>query len=125
MYGQLKSTVTCLTCNTRFLTFDPFLMIQLPITRQNILEFGFVKYDIYEGADPVPISLVKIVPDNTATIKEIKVMLMKKLELDPEKFELVIASLSKGKIYQRYADTVQAQDLNPKIWILAFQVPKV
>jgi hypothetical protein len=100
-------------------------MIQLPITRQNILEFGFVKYDIYEGADPVPISLVKIVPDNTATIKEIKVMLMKKLELDPEKFELVIASLSKGKIYQRYADTVQAQDLNPKIWILAFQVPKV
>lgn len=33
MYGQLKSTVTCLTCNTRFLTFDPFLMTQLPITR--------------------------------------------------------------------------------------------
>jgi hypothetical protein len=61
-------------------------MIQLPITRQNILEFGFVKYDIYEGADPVPISIVKIVPDNTATIKEIKSMLMKKLELDPEKF---------------------------------------
>jgi hypothetical protein len=37
----------------------------------------------------------------------------------------VIASLSKGKIFQRYADTIQAQDLNPKIWILAFQTPKV
>jgi len=54
-------------------------MIQLPITRQYILEFGFVKYGIYEENEPVPISLVKIVPDNTSTIKEIKVMLMKKL----------------------------------------------
>ena len=76
MYGQLKSTVTCLTCNERFLSFDPFLMIQLPITRQNIIEFGFVKYEIYEQNEPAPITLVKIVPDNTATIKEIKVMLM-------------------------------------------------
>ena len=76
MYGQLKSTVTCLTCNERFLSFDHFLMIQLPITRQNIIEFGFVKYDIYDQSEPAPITLVKIVPDNTATIKEIKVMLM-------------------------------------------------
>jgi hypothetical protein len=73
----------------------------------------------------VPITIVKIVPDNTATIKEIKLMLLKKLQLDPEKYDLVITSLSKGKIYQRYEDSIQAQDLNPKIWILAFQVPKV
>ena len=26
MYGQLKSTVTCLTCNKSFLSFDPYLM---------------------------------------------------------------------------------------------------
>lgn len=95
-------------------------MTQLPITRQYILEFGFVKYDIYEDGEPVPIRLVKIVPDNTATIKEIKVMLMKKLELDADKFELVITSLSKGKTYQRFDDRIQAQDLDPKIWILAF-----
>lgn len=100
-------------------------MIQLPITRQNILEFGFVKYDIYDQNEPAPITLVKIVPDNTATIKEIKVMLMQKLQIDVDKFDLVIASLSKGKIFQRYADSIQAQDLNPKIWILAFQIPKV
>jgi ubiquitin C-terminal hydrolase len=27
MFGQLKSTVTCLTCNNAYLSFDPQLMI--------------------------------------------------------------------------------------------------
>ena len=31
MYGQLKSTVTCLECKNISITFDPFLSIALPI----------------------------------------------------------------------------------------------
>ena len=37
MYGQLKSTVNCLTCDKVATTFDPFLSISLPITRQTTL----------------------------------------------------------------------------------------
>jgi ubiquitin C-terminal hydrolase len=31
MYGQLKSTVTCLTCGRIATNFDPYLSVQLPI----------------------------------------------------------------------------------------------
>ena len=47
MYGQLKSTVTCLTCRNLSVTFDPYLMISLPITRQFTLKLGYVPYTIY------------------------------------------------------------------------------
>jgi ubiquitin C-terminal hydrolase len=33
MYGQLKSTVQCLTCKYISVTFDPFMSVCLPITR--------------------------------------------------------------------------------------------
>ena len=45
------------------------------------------------------IRVVKIVPDNTSTIKDMKAMLMKQLLIDHEQYDLVITSLSKGKIY--------------------------
>lgn len=31
MHGQLKSTITCLTCGRLATAFDPYLSIQLPI----------------------------------------------------------------------------------------------
>lgn len=45
MYGQLKSTVTCLDCNYISLAFDPFLMLSVPITRQVVLEVSFVPFE--------------------------------------------------------------------------------
>ena len=36
MYGQLKSTVTCLTCGRVAKNFDPFLSIQLPLPEAKI-----------------------------------------------------------------------------------------
>lgn len=52
-------------------------------------------------------------------------MLLKKLKLDTEKFDLVIASLGKGKIFERFPDDFKANDFNPKVWVLAYQVPKL
>jgi len=49
------------------------------------------------SAGPVPIIEVKIVPDNTSTIKDMKVMLMKKLSIDADNFDLVVLSLKKSK----------------------------
>ena len=41
MYGQLKSTVTCLTCNRITCAFDPYLSLSLPITREIIIEVAY------------------------------------------------------------------------------------
>lgn len=47
MYGQLKSTVTCLSCKNISITFDPFLTISLPIVNLPNFKVAFVPYDIY------------------------------------------------------------------------------
>lgn len=52
MYGQLKSTVTCLTCNRVALAFDPFLSVCLPITQQRVIEVAFIPMQIYADDEP-------------------------------------------------------------------------
>ena len=47
MYGQLKSTVKCLTCSNISITFDPFLTLSLPITKPAYFRAPFVPYDFY------------------------------------------------------------------------------
>jgi len=42
MYGQYKSTVTCLTCNRVKHGFDPYLSVCLPIVKEEKLEFNYV-----------------------------------------------------------------------------------
>lgn len=42
MFGQLKSTVTCLTCQNVYLAFDPQCSIVLPIARKISLDVTFV-----------------------------------------------------------------------------------
>ena len=41
MYGQLKSTVTCLTCSRVATAFDPYLSVCLPIIKEEKLDFSF------------------------------------------------------------------------------------
>jgi ubiquitin carboxyl-terminal hydrolase 4/11 len=45
MYGQLKSTVRCLTCHNISITFDPFLTLALPIARPFKLTLDYVPYN--------------------------------------------------------------------------------
>lgn len=61
MYGQLKSTVTCLTCQNPYLTFDPYLMVQLPITRQIILSVSFLKLQRYTNYELTTVKVLKLV----------------------------------------------------------------
>jgi len=55
MYGQLKSTVTCLTCSRVANAFDPYLSVCLPIINELKLDFNFVSAvshdSIEEGGD--------------------------------------------------------------------------
>ena len=43
MYGQLKSTVTCLSCGRKAHAYDPYLSVCLPIIKQEKLDFSFVQ----------------------------------------------------------------------------------
>lgn len=54
-----------------------------------------------------------------------KKMLLDKLQIDSNSNDLVICSMGKGKIFRIFEDEVEAQDLDPKIWVLAIQIPKV
>lgn len=45
MYGQLKSTVKCLTCENISITFDPFLTLALPIARPFKLTVRFIPFN--------------------------------------------------------------------------------
>lgn len=47
MYGQLKSTVNCLTCNNISIAFDPYLSLALPIARPLKLDIIFVPYYVH------------------------------------------------------------------------------
>ena len=44
MYGQLKSTVTCLTCGYISLAFDPYLMLSIPIMKQLTFNVSYLPY---------------------------------------------------------------------------------
>lgn len=48
MYGQLKSTVTCQTCDNVSITFDPFLTLSLPIARPFTQLTHFVPYEMFK-----------------------------------------------------------------------------
>ena len=43
MYGQLKSTVTCLTCSRVANAYDPYLSVCLPIAKEEKLQFNYVR----------------------------------------------------------------------------------
>lgn len=41
LYGQYKSTVECSTCPNFSITFDPFMILQLPIPLKKTKTFEF------------------------------------------------------------------------------------
>ena len=47
MYGQLKSTVRCLTCSNISITFDPFLTLSLPVARVQAFSAALVPFEFY------------------------------------------------------------------------------
>jgi len=47
MYGQLKSTVNCITCGNISIAFDPYLSLALPIARPFKIDAIFVPYYVH------------------------------------------------------------------------------
>ena len=51
MYGQLKSTVKCLTCSRVANAYDPYLSVCLPIHKEEKMELHFVKEYSHEAVE--------------------------------------------------------------------------
>lgn len=66
MYGQLKSTVTCLTCDNVSITFDPYLTLSVPIPRPLKLTVYYMPLKQVMGKSPVcQVMLIPMLADST------------------------------------------------------------
>jgi len=73
MYGQLKSTVRCLTCHNISITFDPFVTLALPIARPFKIALDYIPYDFRrEDGSKNPCLSLSIALNKDATLKDLK-----------------------------------------------------
>ena len=72
MYGQLKSTVTCLTCGYISLAFDPYLMLSIPIMKQLTFNVSYLPFQRITNGEPTNIRNISVHPKTSWTVLELK-----------------------------------------------------
>ncbi len=92
MHGQLKSTVICQECKFVSVTFDPFVTLSVPIARSIKITFGFIPYNFVEDGKELPIIVFKEVFGKTETIKRMKEIVSKALEIPIERLIVTFTS---------------------------------
>jgi len=122
MYGQLKSTVTCLTCGRISNAFDPYLSVCLPIVKEERLEFNFVREKSHEvirtesgesSYNLNPMTVVDLAVRKNMRIKDVKSALIDTLSLGgvtPD--DLVVANQKGGKITEIFKDAASLDDID-------------
>lgn len=118
MYGQLKSTVTCLKCNNVSITFDPFLSIALPIQKTVEFELVYVPFNIHTHnketdeytVQPMPLYTFPL-PKN-CSIRDAKEILKGKLGLNTSLDNMVVANQNKGIIAERLSDDLKCDAID-------------
>ena len=123
MYGQLKSTVTCLTCRRVANAYDPYLSVCLPIIKEEKMEFHFVNENSHmaitedDGSvDYEQNSMVTLeVPiTKNMTIRNLKATVASQIDIEgvrPE--DLVVANTKYGKLDgEIYADSESCLDID-------------
>jgi hypothetical protein len=105
MYGQLKSTVRCLTCHNISITFDPFLTLALPIARPFKLNLDFVPHSAYnEDGSKNPCLSLRLALSKESKISDLKKKIADIVGLPPGDARLIIANYSsaKGILIKKY-----------------------
>ena len=144
LFGQSKSTLTCLTCNESNVNFDPFVSIQLPIEAVKVeekefpdsgrrFEFNYVYKTSHDEVEEAGCTSFKkrtievinkiILPD--LNIEEIKEKILEKLGMDHVSVDEVIAARQhSGRITEVLPDHLTAEEIKqPTQKIMLFQVP--
>ena len=105
LYGQLKSTVTCLTCGRIANAFDPYLSVCLPIMKEEKMEFNFVsevthdriEEDGEEDFEARPFKVFEYAVNKSKRISDIKVKVLEDMNLpgvSPD--DLIVANQRQG-----------------------------
>eukprot|EP00494_Astrolonche_serrata_P030109 UN30376 len=103
-HGQLKSRVQCPKCDRISITFDPFCCLSLPIPTDDS-KLQIITYIPYNPpSDFVPVSYgIKI--NKTASVKDLKSEVVKKLKLENTKIEnLWVCDVYNGKVHTLLKD---------------------
>lgn len=110
MYGQLKSTVTCLTCKNISTAFDPVLSIALPIKKGFVaFELVYVPARIHEFDAETGDYDVRYMPLTTfpvpakATVREALEIFTQKLKIDVPVENLVVGNQRSFTISERFS----------------------
>ena len=110
MYGQLKSTVTCLTCTRVANSYDPYLSICLPIVKESRLTLYFVSDKSHSQEDSkfeiIPALQIEVPVNKSQSIGDLKTALVSTADLrGKKKDELAICSWREGKIGRVHQNT--------------------
>ena len=121
MYGQLKSTVTCLTCGKIATAFDPYLSVCLPIIKEEKLEFNYVRElshrELKEDDGTVDYELnsftiVELTVSKSLKIADVKSQMISILKLkDVKRDEMVVCNFKNGRVSEIYADKVSCYEI--------------
>lgn len=90
MYGQLKSTVTCLSCGNISIAFDPYLTISLPIPKSTTFELVYIPFNSHTYNEQNSVHEVNNMPvlhfplPKGSTVADVKKMGIKKFKLSSE-----------------------------------------
>lgn len=105
MYGQIKSTVQCLTCEHISLAFDPYLMLSVPIVRDITLKFQYISLArLDENGEPIKIESIIVRPKSTWTFRDVISDLKNTLNL-PADSDLVMAEMKNCVIERIWSDS--------------------
>ena len=133
MYGQLKSTVTCLSCSRIATAFDPYVSVCLPIVKEETAEFIFastISHDrIEEGGEvdyePRPFTVVDTVITKAMRVKNIKAKMVETLNLQGiSASDLIIANQRQGEIKDILDDNYCVMDIDQdREYTMVYHVP--
>lgn len=98
MYGQLKSTVRCLTCHNISITFDPFLTLPLPIARPFKINLDFIPSNtLKEDGSKNPCLSLRLALNKESKVSDLKKKIADIVGIPPGEARLIIGNYSSGK----------------------------
>ncbi len=98
MYGQLKSTVRCLTCHNISITFDPFLTLRLPIARPFKINLDYIPYNtINEDGNRSPCLSLRLALNKESKVSDLKKKVADIVGLPPGESRLIVGNYSSAK----------------------------
>ena len=121
MHGQFKSRLDCPDCKKISITFDPYMMVSLPIPT---IEYSkFFAYFVFESHQKIPLKIMFNLPSNT-TYPELVDKISQVTKVPAR--SIVMALLKEHKIVEFVSSSADAHYLKEHVGILfVYEIPLV